>query len=97
MQQPTGGHAVYVDAKRFLTRVPREEFIAQTLVIELYLEGGIRAVEIGTLLADRDPQSGENRYPEILDCAVNLALLGLKQRFYETIKFEKKILLLQIG
>lgn len=65
VQQPTGGHAVYVDAKRFITRVPREEFIAQTLVIELYLEGGIRAVEIGTLLADRDPQSGENRYPEI--------------------------------
>jgi tryptophanase len=65
VQQPTGGHAVYVDAKRFLTRVPREEFIAQTLVIELYLEGGVRAVEIGTLLADRDPQSGENRYPEI--------------------------------
>jgi len=65
VQQPTGGHAVYVDAKRFLTRVPREEFIAQSLVIELYLEGGIRAVEIGTLLADRDPQSGENRYPEI--------------------------------
>jgi len=65
IQQPTGGHAVYVDAKRFLTRVPREEFIAQSLVIELYLDGGIRAVEIGTLLADRDPQSGENRYPEI--------------------------------
>jgi len=65
VQQPTGGHAVYVDAKRFLTRVPREEFIAQTLAIELYLEGGVRAVEIGTLLADRDPQSGENRYPEI--------------------------------
>jgi tryptophanase len=65
VQQPTGGHAVYVDAKRFLTRVPREEFIAQTLAIELYLEGGVRAVEIGTLLADRDPQSGENRYPEM--------------------------------
>jgi tryptophanase len=65
VQQPTGGHAVYIDATRFLTRVPREEFIAQTLAIELYLEGGVRAVEIGTLLADRDPQSGENRYPEI--------------------------------
>ena len=65
VQQPTGGHAVYIDAMRFLTRVPREEFIAQTLAIELYLEGGIRAVEIGTLLADRDPQSGKNRYPEI--------------------------------
>jgi len=65
VQQPTGGHAVYIDATRFLTKVPREEFIAQTLAIELYLEGGIRAVEIGTLLADRDPQSGQNRYPEI--------------------------------
>ena len=65
VQQPTGGHAVYIDAMRFLTRVPREEFIAQTLAIELYLEGGVRGVEIGTLLADRDPQSGENRYPEI--------------------------------
>ncbi len=65
VQQPTGGHAVYIDAMRFLTRVPREEFIAQTLAIELYLEGGVRAVEIGTLLADRDPESGKNRYPEI--------------------------------
>lgn len=65
VQQPAGGHAVYIDAKRFLTSVPREEFIAQTLAIELYLESGVRAVEIGTLLADRDPESGENRYPEI--------------------------------
>jgi tryptophanase len=64
VQQPTGGHAVYVDATQFLTRVPREEFIAQTLVIELYLEGGIRSAEIGTLMADRDPQTRENRYPE---------------------------------
>jgi tryptophanase len=65
VQQPTGGHAVYIDATRFLTRVPREEFIAQTLAIELYLEAGVRAVEIGTLLADRDPQTGKNRYPEL--------------------------------
>jgi tryptophanase len=64
VQRPTGGHAVYVDATQFLTSVPREEFIAQTLVIELYLEGGIRSAEIGTLMADRDPQTRENRYPE---------------------------------
>ena len=64
VQQPTGGHAVYVDASLFLTKVPREEFIAQTLAVELYLEGGIRAAEIGTLMADRDPQTRENRYPE---------------------------------
>jgi tryptophanase len=64
VQQPTGGHAVYVDATKFLQKVPREEFIAQTLVIELYLEGGIRSAEIGTLMADRDPQTRENRFPE---------------------------------
>lgn len=64
IQQPAGGHAVYIEATRFLTKVPREEFVAQTLAIELYLEGGVRSAEIGTLMADRDPQTRENRYPE---------------------------------
>jgi tryptophanase len=64
VQQPSGGHAVYIDASEFLVNVPREEFIAQTLVVELYLEAGIRSAEIGTLMADRDPQTRENRYPE---------------------------------
>ena len=62
-QRPVGGHAIFVDAKRILTNVPKEEFVAQTLGIELYLEGGIRGVEIGALLADRDPQTREKRYP----------------------------------
>lgn len=64
-QRPAGGHAIFVDAKKILTRVPREEYIAQTLAVELYLEAGIRAVEIGTLLADRDPITRENRYPDL--------------------------------
>jgi tryptophanase len=63
IQQPIGGHAIFVDAKRFLTRVPKEEYIAQTLAVELYLEAGVRGVEVGTLLADRDPETRQNRYP----------------------------------
>lgn len=65
VQQPFGGHAIFVDAKRFLPNVPKEEYIAQTLVVELYKEGGVRGVEIGTLLADRDPDTRKNRYPKL--------------------------------
>jgi len=64
-QQPFGGHAIFVDAKKFLSSVKKEEYLAQTLAIELYLEGGVRGVEIGTLLADRDPITRENRYPDL--------------------------------
>jgi tyrosine phenol-lyase len=65
VQEPFGGHAIFVDAGKFLPHVPREEFIGQTLALELYLESGVRAVEIGTLLADRDPETRENRYPKL--------------------------------
>lgn len=64
-QEPFGGHAIFVDAKRFLPNVPKEEFSAQTLAIELYLEAGVRGVEIGAILADRDPVTRENRYPDL--------------------------------
>jgi len=64
-QKPYGGHAIFVDAKRFLPNLPKEQFIAQTLAIELYIESGVRGVEIGALLADRDPETRENRYPKL--------------------------------
>jgi tryptophanase len=48
-----------------LPHVPKEEYIAQTLAIILYLEAGVRGVEVGTLLADRDPETNDNRYPKL--------------------------------
>ncbi len=63
IQRPIGGHAIFVDAAKFLPNVPKEEYIAQTLAVELYLEAGVRGVEVGTILADRDPVTREDRYP----------------------------------
>lgn len=61
-QRPAGGHALFIDAPKVLSHVPKEEFPAQTLTVELYLEAGIRGCEIGYLLADRDPVTRENRF-----------------------------------
>ena len=77
VQQPIGGHAVFVDAKRFLPNVRKEEYIAQTLAVHLYIEAGVRGVEIGTLLADRDPVTRENRYPDL-----ELMRLAIPRRVY---------------
>ena len=77
VQEPFGGHAIFVDAKRFLPNVPHSQYSAQTLGIELYIEGGVRGVEIGTLLADRDPDTRENRYPDL-----ELLRLAIPRRTY---------------
>lgn len=61
-QRPVGGHAIFVDASKVLTNVPKEEFPAQTLAIEVYKEAGVRGCEIGYILADRDPVTRENRF-----------------------------------
>ena len=61
-QRPAGGHAIFVDATLVLPNVPKEEFPAQTLTVELYKEAGVRGCEIGYILADRDPVTRENRF-----------------------------------
>lgn len=77
VQQPFGGHAIFLDANKFVPTIPREEYRAQALAIELYIVGGIRGVEIGTVLADRDPFTRKNRYPEL-----ELVRLAIPRRTY---------------
>jgi len=75
--QPFGGHAIFLDANKFVPTIPRDEYRAQALAIELYIEGGIRSVEIGTILADRDPFTHKNRYPDL-----ELVRLAIPRRTY---------------
>ncbi|MDH3271512.1 MAG: tryptophanase [Gemmatimonadota bacterium] len=76
--EPPGGHAVYIDAAAFLPHVPSLELPGQSLVAELYLAGGIRAVEIGTVMFGRtDPVTGEE-HPS----AMELVRLALPRRVY---------------
>lgn len=74
---PVGGHAVYIDAKRFLPHVPVSQYPAQALAVAAYVEGGIRSVEIGTVLADRDPITRKNRHPPL-----ELVRLAIPRRTY---------------
>ena len=76
-QRPAGGHAIFVDAAKILTNVPKEEFPAQTLTVLLYLEAGIRGCEIGYILADRDPLTRENRFG-----GLDLLRLAIPRRTY---------------
>jgi len=77
VQQPYGGHAIFVDASKVLSHMPKEHFRAQTLAVELYLEAGVRGVEIGAIMADRDPVTRENRYP-----VLELLRLAIPRRTY---------------
>jgi tryptophanase len=75
--EPFGGHAIFIDAKKFLPEIPKEEFPAQTLALEIYLEGGVRCIEIGSLMYDRDPLTRENRFPDL-----EMVRLALPRRVY---------------
>jgi len=76
--QPPGGHAIYLDAKRFVPHIPPQEFPGQAIVSELYLVGGIRAVEIGSVMFGRkDPATGAFIAP-----ALELVRLAIPRRVY---------------
>jgi len=75
--QPVGGHAVFLDARRFYPHLEQDLFPAQTLAAELYLDSGIRSMERGVASAGRDPETGEHNYPKL-----ELTRLTIPRRVY---------------
>jgi len=65
MVKPFGGHAIFLDAKRFLPHIKQDEFPAQTLAAEIYIDSGVRGMERGVVSAGRDKKTGKHHYPKL--------------------------------
>jgi tyrosine phenol-lyase len=74
---PVGGHAIFLDARRFYPHLPQDLFPAQTLAAELYLDSGVQAMERGIASAGRDPKTGQHYYPKL-----ELTRLAIPRRVY---------------
>ena len=77
VMEPVGGHAVYIDAGRLFSHLSPDELPGQSLVVELYRRGAVRSVEVGTVMAGRNPETGENLSPPL-----ELVRLALPRRVY---------------
>jgi tyrosine phenol-lyase len=82
--RPFGGHAVYLNAEPMLPHIPREQFPAHALACAFYVGGGVRGVEIGSVMAGRDPLTGENRRPPL-----ELFRLAVPRRVYTSRQLEQ--------
>lgn len=74
---PIGGHAVFLNARKFFDHIPQHQFPSQTLAAELYIDSGVRSMERGIASAGRDPETGDHRYPSL-----ELTRLTIPRRVY---------------
>ena len=75
--EPPGGHAIYIDAKRFLPNIPADQYPGQSIVCELYLEGGVRAVEIGSVMFGKKDKNGK-----LIPSMMELVRMAIPRRVY---------------
>jgi tyrosine phenol-lyase len=81
--EPVGGHAVFIDARRFLPDMPQDHFPAQALAAALYVDSGVRSMERGIVSAGRDPETGDHRRPKL-----ELVRLTIPRRVYTNLHMD---------